>query len=193
MRITPLLTLLLTLLPGAAYAQSTQVGVRAGWQFYDAGGDRSYPMVQVAVEHSVDRHMRVGVQGSWAHIGDVYRPWIRAGSDEQVWRAVATVGYDTGLPFKGVPLLKYLRPVFTGGIGVVHSAGVQTDFGPYVNDPYFRITDQRTGLSYGGGITLEVAVVKQASITGSFQVWRDVLYGGRLYNFDQVLGVAWRV
>ncbi len=58
--------------------------------------------------------------------------------------------------------------------------------------PFFGITDQRTGLTYGGGLTVEVLVVNRASITGTFNIWREVLYGGWLYNFDQVLGLAWR-
>jgi hypothetical protein len=120
------------------------------------------------------------------------RDWRRSGSDERVLRAVATVGYEIGRPFAGVPVLEHLGPVFTAGIGVVHSAGVQTDFSRYLNDPYFGITDQHAGLTYGGGVTLDVPVVNRASITGTLQIWRDVLYGGRNHNFDQVLGLAWR-
>jgi hypothetical protein len=192
MRLTTLLILLLSVLPATAHTQATQVSARFGWLFYDAGGDLNYPMVQLALERSVSSHVRVGLLGSWAHVGNVSRPWIRPGSDERVLRGIATLGYDTGHPFAGVPLLEHLRPVLTAGIGLVHSAGVQTDFSPYINDPYFGITDQRTGLTYGGGVTLEVAVVKQVSITGTLQVWRDRLYGGQLDNFDQVLGLAWR-
>jgi hypothetical protein len=41
-------------------------------------------------------------------------------------------------------------------------------------------------------MTLERAVTSDAMITGSFLFWRDELYGGRLHNFDYVLGIAWR-
>jgi hypothetical protein len=63
-RFTSLLILLLSLLPAAAHSQTTQVGARVGWLFYDGGGDQSYPMLQLSVEHSVASHIRVGVQGS---------------------------------------------------------------------------------------------------------------------------------
>jgi hypothetical protein len=108
-----------------------------------------------------------------------------------VLRAVATLAYDMGHPFARVPVLEHLRPVFVAGIGAVHSSGVQTDFSNYINDPFFGITDQRTGLSYGGGITLEVPIVNRASVTGTFNVWRDALYGGQLWDTDNVFGLAW--
>ena len=192
MRLILSLISLLLLVPGAAHSQATQVSARFGWLLYDAGGDLNYPMVQLAVERSVTPHLRVGLQGSWAHVGDVPRGWTLPGSDERVLRGVATLGYDFGRPFGGVPLLEHLRPVVTAGIGLVHSAGVRTDFGYRISDPFFAISDQRTGVTGGGGLTLEVPVAKRASITGSLQFWRDGLYGGRLDNFDQVLGLAWR-
>jgi hypothetical protein len=108
-----------------------QVGVRGGLLSYDAGGDQSYPMLQITAERTVAPHLRLGVLGSWAHVGEVSRPWVRAGSDERVFRGVATAGYEAARLFAGVPVLKHLTPVFSAGLGVVHSAGVETDFSQY--------------------------------------------------------------
>ena len=191
MRLILSLVSLVSLVATTALAQ-TQVSARFGWLFYDAGGDVNYPMVQLSIERSVSPHLRVGLQGSWAHVGSVPSPYRLPESDERVLRGVATLGYAAGRLFGDVPVLEHLRPVFTAGIGLVHSAGVQTDFSDFVGDPYFGITDQRTGVTYGAGLTLEVPVANRASITGSLQFWRDNLYGGRLHNFDQVLGLAWR-
>jgi opacity protein-like surface antigen len=192
MRLILWVILALSLVPVAARAQATQVGVRGGLLSYDAGGDQSYPMLQITAERTVAPHLRLGVLGSWAHVGEVSRPWVRAGSDERVFRGVATAGYEAARLFAGVPVLKHLTPVFSAGLGVVHSAGVETDFSQYQNDPFFGITNQRTGFTYGGGLTLELPVVSRAIVSGTFQYWRDKLYGGRLDNFDQALGVAWR-
>jgi hypothetical protein len=192
LRLTAFVSLVVLLQPAAAQGQATQVGARFGWLTYDAGGDQSYPMVQLTVEHSVAPHLRIGLLGTWSHVGSVYRPWIRPESDERVLRGIATLGYAPGRVFAGVPLLEHVHPVLTAGIGLVHSAGVETDFSQYLNDPYFGITDQSTGVTYGGGLTLEVPVASRASITGTLQIWRDRLYGGPLHNFDQVLGLAWR-
>ena len=192
MRLTLSLVSLLSLIATTAPAQTTQISTRFGWLMYDAGGDSNYPTFQLAIERTVSPHLRIGFQGSWAHVGDVPRSWTVPGSDERVLRGVATLGYAAGRLFGDVPVLEHLRPVFTAGIGLVHSAGVRTDFSDFVGDPFFGITDQRTGVTYGAGLTLEVPLADRASITGSLQFWRDNLYGGRLHNFDQVLGLAWR-
>ena len=192
MRRLTLLVLLLIVASGTANAQMTQISARGGLMFYDAGNDNSFPMLQLVFEHTVVPHLRLGLVGSWSHVGKVAKPWIAAGSDERVLRGAVTIGYEATHLFSRVPLLKGVSPVFSAGIGAVHSAGVQTDFSQYQNDPFFGITDQRTGLTYGGGLTLERPVTSHAVITASFLYWRDKLYGGRLDNFDQVLGIAWR-
>jgi hypothetical protein len=149
-------------------------------------------MLQLAIERTVVPHLRLGLVGSWSHVGKVAKPWIATGSDERILRGAITVGYEATTLLSRVPLLRGLRPVFSAGFGVVHSAGVRTDFSQFQNDPFFGITDQRTGLTYGAGLTLERSVTSHAVLTASFLYWRDKLYGGRLDNFDQVLGIAWR-
>ena len=120
------------------------------------------------------------------------KPWIAPGSDEHVIRGVVTAGYEATNLFAGIPLLNRVTPVLSAGLGIAHSAGVRTDFSQYERDSLFGITDERTGLTYGGGLTLEVPVFSRAMLTGTVQIWRDKLYGGRLDNLDQVLGIAWR-
>ena len=187
-----LLMLVLLIASGPVQAQTTQISARGGLLFYDAGNDNSFPMAQLAIEHTIAPHLRLGLIGTWSHVGHVTKPWIAPGSDEHLLRGVVTAGYEATNLLSHVPLLGGLRPVFSAGLGVVHSAGVETDFSQYQNDPFFGITDQRTGLTYGGGLTLERSVTPHAAITASFLIWRDKLYGGRLDNFDQVLGFAWR-
>ncbi len=143
-------------------------------------------MFQLGAERTVARHIRVGLLASRASVGDVGRPWVVRGSDESVYRFAATGSYE------GPRLFSRVTPVFSAGVGVVHAAGVQTDFSQYQNDPFFGITNQRTGFTAGGGLSLELPVGPRAMLTGSLQVWRDRMYGGRLYNVDQMFGVAWR-
>jgi hypothetical protein len=121
-----------------------------------------------------------------SHLRAVRRPTTCPSADESVYRFAATGSYEAPRLFSRV------TPVFSAGVGVVHAAGVQTDFSQYQNDPFFGITDQRTGFTAGGGLSLEFPVGPRAMLTGSLQVWRDRLYGGRLYNVDQMFGVAWR-
>jgi len=191
-RYLTVLILSLLVASGTLDAQTTQISARGGLLRYDAGNDNSFPLLQMAFEQRVGPHLRLGVVGSWSHVGQVAKPWIARGSNETLLRGAVTAGYEATNLFAHVPLIRGVTPVFSAGLGVVHSAGVQTDFSEYQNDPFFGITDQRTGLSYGGGLTLERPVTSHALITASVLVWRDKLYGGRLYNFDQVLGVAWR-
>ena len=49
------LVFLSALVPAAAEAQTTQVSARAGYLFYDAGNDESFPMLQLAIEHTSRR------------------------------------------------------------------------------------------------------------------------------------------
>jgi hypothetical protein len=190
MRVIACLTLLLASLSIAAPASaqsSIQLNARLGRFKYDAGGTgNAFLQFQLGAERRLAPHVRVGLLASRASVGDVGRPWVVRGSDESIYRLVATGAYEAP------PMFKKITPVFSLAAGMVHSAGVVTDFSPWQGSPFFQITNQRTGLAMGAGLTLELPVTPHALLTGSFQAWRDELYGGRMYNLDQMLGVAWR-
>ena len=175
-----------------AQAPTMHLGARVGAFTYDAGGD-SHVNAEVALERTVAPNLRVGLLGSWAHPGFSYtRPWQEPGTDEKVLRAALTLGYDVSRLLVEGSGNSRLRPIVTLGAGVVHSAGVITDFSAHVNDPFWGITNQRTGFSYGAGLTLEYRVVSNLLLTGSFHYWRDRLYGGQLDNFEKGIGLGFQ-
>jgi hypothetical protein len=60
------------------------VGARIDAFSYDAGQNQSFFMLQVSADRAIAPHLLLGVIGSWAHVGDVPRPWVQVGSNERV-------------------------------------------------------------------------------------------------------------
>jgi len=174
---------LLIALPSASTAQSINLAAVVGGLQYDAGQDAAYFTYGFQARYFVTPAFRVGLTATTAHIGDPPRTWTASGTDQQFWRVGALAELAVKLFSKGTGTVR-------GLLGVNHSSGVIYQ-GPEVpNDPFWGITDSPTGISYGGGLGLEVGPFSHVRFLLQGNIWMDNAYGGSGFDPELLFGVG---
>ena len=150
---------------------------------YDAGQDESYFALGLQARYFVTPNFRVGLMGSTAHIGNPYRIWTAAGTDQQFWRLGAMAELATTPFAKGSFSIR-------GLLGVNHSSGVIYQGPEDPNDPSWGISDTPTGVSYGGGLGLEVGPYARLRFLLQGNIWLDNAFGGSSFDPELLIGVG---
>ncbi len=175
---------LLASAPTVGTAQSFNLAAVVGALQYDAGGDKAYFTFGIQARYFVTPAFRIGIMGSTAHIGELQRDWIAPGSDVQFWR----IGVMAELA--ATPVKKAAVSV-RGLLGVNHVSGL-TYLGrpPDFPEEFWGITDSPTGISYGGGLGLEVGPFSQVRFLLQANIWMDNAFGGSGFDPELLFGVG---
>ena len=105
------------------------------------------------------------------------------GTDQQFWRVGAMVELAAKAFSKGSLSVR-------GLIGVNHSSGVIYQ-GPEPGfEQFWGITDSPTGISYGGGIGLEVGPYRRMRFLLEGNIWLDHAYGSAAFDPELLFGMG---
>jgi len=174
---------LLVSAPTVGTAQSFNLAAVIGVLQFDAGQDAGYFTYGFQARYFVAPAFRVGLTATTAHIGDPPREWTADGTDQQFWR-VGAMAELVAKPFsKGTLSVR-------GLLGVNHSSGVIYQGPEIPNDPFWGITDSPTGISYGGGLGLEVGPFSQVRFLLQGNIWMDNAFGGSGFDPELLFGVG---
>ncbi len=175
---------LLVLAPSASAAQSFNLAAVVGAMQYDAGGDEAYFTLGIQARYFVTPAFRIGVMGSTSHIGELQRDWIAPGSDVRFWR-IGVMAEFAAKPGKKAAVS------VRGLLGVNHVSGL-TYLGrpPEFPEEFWGITNSPTGISYGGGLGLEVGPFSQVRFLLQGNIWMDNAYGGSGFDPELLFGVG---
>jgi hypothetical protein len=173
----------LVLLAGRAEAQRFGLAATAGLVKYDFGADQSYFTAGIEARYALSPILRVGLLGSTSHIGDPARAFAAPGTNEQIWRIAGLVQLSTS------PMPKLLVAV-QGAIGIFHSSGLVYQGPPPGFEPIWQFSDSPTGLTYGGGLGLEVGPFSRVRGLVQGNVWVDKAYGSSGVDLELLFGVG---
>lgn len=169
--------------PALACAQSFNLAPVVGAMQFDAGQDAAYFTWGVQARYFVVPSFRVGLTFNTAHIGDPPRVWTAPGTDQQFWRVGAMAEFATAPFHKGAVAIR-------GLLGVNHSSGVIYQ-GPEAGfEQFWGITDSPTGISYGGGLGLEVGPYSRIRLMLEGNIWMDNSYGGSGFDPELLFGLS---
>jgi hypothetical protein len=151
---------------------------------YDTANDDPYFTYGIQVRYYMTPAVRAGFMGGTAHIGDPpLRDATLDGTDERMWRGAGFI------ELAAKPLEKTSLSI-RGFLGVMHSSGVIIAPPPPNSEEFYGITDANTGLSYGGGIGLEVGPFSRLRFLGQVNLWRAAVYGGTSSDPEIILGMG---
>lgn len=176
-------SLLVHLPLSCAEAQRLSVAATAGTVKYDFGGDQSYFTFGVQGRYAVSPILHVGLLGSTAHIGDPSRAFAAPGTDEQIWRAAGLVRLST----KPMPKLSI---GVQGAIGLFVSSGLVYQGPPPDLEPIWQFSDAPTGLTYGGGLLVEIGAFSRLRGLLQGNIWVDKAYGTSGVDLELLFGIG---
>lgn len=151
---------------------------------YDFANDDNYLVIGLQVRYYATPVVRVGFMGGTAHIGDPpNRSTTLDGTDERMWRGAAFLEVATR------PLSK-VSGSLRGFVGVFHSSGVILEPRPPDAGSWYGITDTPTGVTYGGGIGVEVGPFSRLRFLLQANLWMDHAYSGSPFDPEAIFGLG---
>jgi hypothetical protein len=171
------------LTPARCAGQTFDVAPVVGVMQFDAGGDAAYFTWGIQLRYFITPSFRVGLTGSSTHIGDPPRQWAAPGTDQQFWRVGAMAEFATHPYHKASFSIRAL-------LGFNTSSGLIYQGPPPGLEPFWGITDSPSGVSYGGGLGLEVGPFSQVRFLVQGNIWMDNAYGASGFDPELLFGLG---